>query len=167
MNEITEIDRTPDPEIIRQNAAAFKQLALKWRDSITGEIAYTEPELNRAILFMILDFFDCDNSSDLYYGDVLGAISEKLRLQAIKDGLKGLVRTGALVQATDEQGNPVFRPDGSCYGGVVYVSSLLQLNKDSGEEGQDQEILQAYAEHSDGLTLKALGEVLDQEQSLN
>jgi hypothetical protein len=29
--------RTPDPEIIRQNAGAFERLALKWRDSITGE----------------------------------------------------------------------------------------------------------------------------------
>jgi hypothetical protein len=157
------IDRTPDPEIIRQNAAAFEQLALKWRDSRTVEIAYTE--LNKAILYMILDFFDCDNSSDLYYDDVLEAISEKLRLLAIKDGLKRLVSTGALVQATDEQGNPVFRDDGGYYGSApVYVLSPLQLNKDSGEEEQDQEILQAYAEHSEGLTRRELGKVLDPEE---
>jgi hypothetical protein len=80
--------RTPDPEIIRQNAAAFEQLALKWRDSITGETAYTE--LGLAVIYMILDYFDCDNSSGLYFGDVLAAISEKFRLLAIKDGLKGL-----------------------------------------------------------------------------
>jgi hypothetical protein len=61
--------RTPDPEIIRQNAAAFEQLALKWRDSITGETAYTE--LGLAVIYMILDYFDCDNSSGLYFGDLL------------------------------------------------------------------------------------------------
>jgi hypothetical protein len=87
----TTIQIPPDPEIIRQNAAAFEQLALQWRDSRTGEIAYTDNnKLNAAILYMILDYFDCDNSSDLYYGHVLDAISEKLRLQAIKDGLKEL-----------------------------------------------------------------------------
>jgi hypothetical protein len=60
----------------------------------------------------------------------------------------------------------VFREDSGYYGGVVYVLSPLQLSKDSGEKGQYQEILQAYAEHPDGLTLEELGEVLDQEQSL-
>jgi hypothetical protein len=165
-NETAVIDRTPDPEIIRQNAAAFEQLALKWRDSITGEIAYTEPELNTAILYMILDFFDCDNSSDLYYAHVLEAIHEKLRLQSIKEGLKELVSTGALVQATDEQGNPVFRDDGGRYGSApVYVlSPLTTRTNDSGEEEQDQEILQAYAEHSKGLTRRELGKVLDPEE---
>jgi len=79
----------PDPEIIRQNAAAFEQLALKWRDSLTGEIA--ETELGIAVIYMILDYFDCDNSSDLYFCDLLAAVEEKLRLTDIKfHGLAGL-----------------------------------------------------------------------------
>jgi hypothetical protein len=80
--------RRPDPKIIRQNAASFEELALKWRNSLTGEIAYNE--LGLAVLYMILDYFDCDNSSGLYFRDVLEAIAEKLRLQAIKGGLEGL-----------------------------------------------------------------------------
>jgi hypothetical protein len=35
---------------------------------------------------MILDYFDCDNSADLYYGDLLAAVEEKLRLVEIKFG---------------------------------------------------------------------------------
>ena len=42
---------------------------------------------------MILDYFDCDNSADLYFGDLRKAIAEKLRLSEIKHyGLKGLPR---------------------------------------------------------------------------
>jgi hypothetical protein len=40
---------------------------------------------------MILDYFDRDNMSHLYYGDLLAAVEEKLRLVAIKfGGLTGL-----------------------------------------------------------------------------
>jgi hypothetical protein len=83
--------RTPDPEIIRQNAEAFEALAMKWTDSLTGKAANTD--LRRAVIYMILDYFDCDNSADLYYGDLLAAVEEKLRLVEIKFGLlKGLPR---------------------------------------------------------------------------
>jgi hypothetical protein len=47
-------------------------------------------------MYMILDYFDCENSSGLYFGDVLAVISEKLRLLEIKDGLKELPRKEGL-----------------------------------------------------------------------
>ena len=84
-------EKTPDPEIIQQNAKAFEALAMKWMDSRTGKPANTK--LRTAVLYMILDYFDCDNSPDLYYSDLLAAVEEKLRLTAIKfRGLRGLPR---------------------------------------------------------------------------
>ena len=84
--------KTPDPEIVRQNAEAFEALAMRWIDSLTGKRAYpNRADLPRAVLYMILDYFDCDNSADLYYGDLLASVEEKLRLEQIKfGGLKGL-----------------------------------------------------------------------------
>jgi hypothetical protein len=85
----------PNPEIIRENAAAFERLALQWRDSISGGLA--ETDLRIAVIFMILDYFDCDNTPDLYFGDLSAAITEKLRLMEIKfGGLKGLPEKKAL-----------------------------------------------------------------------
>jgi hypothetical protein len=98
---LTEKGEKPKPEIIRQNAEAFEELALKWMDSRTGKPARidlvcanpAEVDLRRAVIYMILDYFDCDNSADLYYGDLLAAVEEKLRLTAIKfRGLRGLPR---------------------------------------------------------------------------
>jgi hypothetical protein len=90
-------EKTPDPEIIQQNAKSFETLAMKWMDSRTGKPANTK--LRTAVLYMILDYFDCDNSADLYYSDLLAAVEEKLRLVAIKfGGLKGLPRKKELGQ---------------------------------------------------------------------
>ena len=64
----------------------------RWLDSLTGELAFFDrADLRTAVIYMILDYFDCDNSADLYYRDLMAAVEEKLRLVAIKHrGLKGL-----------------------------------------------------------------------------
>jgi hypothetical protein len=77
-------EKTPDPDIIRQNAEAFEALAIRWMDSRTGKPADTD--LRTAVIYMILDYFDCDNSADLYYGDLLASVKGKLRLVKIKFG---------------------------------------------------------------------------------
>ena len=58
--------KTPDPNIIRQNAKAFEALAMRWMDSRTGKVAKTD--LQAAVIYMILDYFDCDNSAHICYG---------------------------------------------------------------------------------------------------
>lgn len=76
--------KMPDPDIIRQNAEAFEALAMRWMDSRTGKPASTD--LPGAVIYMILDYFDCDNSANLYYRHLLAAVREKLRLLKIKFG---------------------------------------------------------------------------------
>jgi hypothetical protein len=82
----------PDPEIIRENAEAFEALAMRWFDSLTGKLAFpNRADLRTAVLYMILTYFDSANEPDLYFGDLMRAVEEKLRLDAIKHGgLKGL-----------------------------------------------------------------------------
>jgi hypothetical protein len=84
--------KRPDPELIRQNAEAFEALAMRWFDSLTGKLAFpNRADLRTAVLYMILTYFDSANEPDLYFGDLMRAVEEKLRLDAIKHGgLKGL-----------------------------------------------------------------------------
>jgi hypothetical protein len=65
---------------------------MTWKDSLTGKPAAPQfDHPGQVVIYMVLNYFDCDNFADLYYSDLLEAVEEKLRLDAIKHrGLKGL-----------------------------------------------------------------------------